>query len=397
LSAEEQFFRSHNGYSLDRDFSDLDRKLYLAVHGADLANSQSRNDVTRKNNNSSNISSVILINDVDGNNNSNNNVNNDMNFGNIRRSDNVRDVGNDAFENESIVYDDSEQLRNGLMFPSFDLLDEERESEMSGRKDSYATMRRKVLGAGQRSLGQELAREAVNRELVNATGRSGSSVDKWDPMALLLPNDKRKQLVKEVDSGEDDFIPFPGAMSGPIRSKGAAVYGRDNALCGMMNDMNTVLRGTSQAMSLVLDQRGEEAVKQSAKVLVLSSHVLAKMNAERMRIHYPRAVVNRVLRPMTEDIMRPEYRSRAKLSAQELKDYNAISRSFLSKGGKSGKDQYYQQRRQFRPGKFSFPQNQYQYQHQYNSRPRRSSKHQFQPKQNRQGQNNSSNSNSSKA
>jgi hypothetical protein len=114
-------------------------------------------------------------------------------------------------------------------------------------------------------------------------------------------------------------------------------------------------------MALMMDGKGDQAVKRLSKVTAVEANVITRLNGERLRIHYPRELALRVLKPNTEPILRKDYRLKAKQIAQEVKDTNAVVGNLFRKGGRNGGPQPYRQqlwkksRRQVYP---SFPQNQ---------------------------------------
>lgn len=194
---------------------------------------------------------------------------------------------------------------------------------------------------------EELARQVVAREVEGRACSKGGLQD-WDPLASVLDNDTRKSLLKDVDS-DVKFIQLPGSFPPPLKGKGSAVFNRDNSLFKLMGDMAVVMKGLARSVLLNLEGKAPEAVVLSSKVLVLAAHSISRMNAERLRVHFPREFANRVLRPSTEPILRDLYRRRAHESAQDLRDSNVLVRNtnsgnFLRRGGRGirGRFQYNQ-------------------------------------------------------
>jgi hypothetical protein len=130
-------------------------------------------------------------------------------------------------------------------------------------------------------------------------------------LAFSLGSDDRKQLVKELEK-DSGFSFIPGVFTAPIKGKGSALFNRDNSLYRMMGDMSSVLKGTGKALSLILDGKSEEAVSVVAKTMALEAHTISRINTERLRIHYPRELANKILRPKAEPILRKQHRAKAK-------------------------------------------------------------------------------------
>jgi hypothetical protein len=203
------------------------------------------------------------------------------------------------------------------------------------------------------SVGQKISRDVILRELGPKECKLGV-IDYWDPLACNLDSDDRNRMVKEIEQ-DQDFIPVAGALAPPIRNKGQAVFNRDNALLKILEEVNTMVRGSAQAMALTLDNRGDEAVRRSAKVIALGANVMSKVNAERMRIHYPREFANKILKPVTEPIVREVHRMRAKYLAQDIKNQNVLMNTLFRKGGRGTREGG--RAKMGRTSRFSFPRN----------------------------------------
>jgi hypothetical protein len=179
------------------------------------------------------------------------------------------------------------------------------------------------------SKGEILARSVLEEELID----NGTTLKSWDPLVSILSTERRKSIVKEIDERED-FVSLPGRFAPPLKGKGGALTARDTALLQIMNDLKSVIRSTSQCMASILDEKGEDAVKQLGSTVILGAHVLSRLNAERMKIHYPIRLVNKALKPWTESILRNDHKSRLKEAAREVKDSDTIMKSFLHTGGR---------------------------------------------------------------
>jgi hypothetical protein len=145
----------------------------------------------------------------------------------------------------------------------------------------------------------------------------------------------RNAMVKEIES-EDNFLPTSGVLTPPIKGRGQQLWARDNTLFMAMNDTNVVMKGTEQAMALILDGKGEQAVSRLARVVALEANVISRLNGERLRIHYPKELASKVLRPNTEPILRTSHKLKAKQAAQEVRDTNVLLGPLFRKGGRNG-------------------------------------------------------------
>jgi hypothetical protein len=219
--------------------------------------------------------------------------------------------------------------------------------------DNFKNINKVTLPVESMSVGQRISREVILRELGPKECRLGM-IDCWDPLACTLDNDSKNRMVKEIEQ-DQDIVPVAGLLTPPIRGKGQAMFNRDNALVKILEDVNTMVRGSAQAMALTLDNRGDEAVRRSAKVLVLGANVMSRVNAERMRIHYPREFANKVLKPLTEPIVREVHRERAKYLAQDIKNQNVLMNTLFRKGGRGTKEGG--KAKMWRTNRFSFPRN----------------------------------------
>jgi hypothetical protein len=122
-----------------------------------------------------------------------------------------------------------------------------------------------------------------------------------------------------------------------------------------------VIKGTGQAMALILDGNGELAVSKLARVTALQVNVLSRLNGERLRIHYTKELASKILKPDTEPILKATYRLKAKQVAQELRDTNSLLGPLFRKGGRNGNTSDKRQhiwKRQKRAPYPSFPPNQ---------------------------------------
>jgi hypothetical protein len=229
--------------------------------------------------------------------------------------------------------------------------------EVNGTVDSEdspsESVNRVTLPIEYMSVGQRISREVILRELGPKECKLGV-IDYWDPLACNLDNDDKIRMVKEIEQ-DQDFIPVAGALAPPIRGKGQAVFNRDNALLKILEEVNTMVRGSAQAMALTLDNRGDEAVRRSAKVVALGANVMSKVNAERMRIHYPREFANKILKPVTEPIVREVHRMRAKYLAQDIKNQNVLMNTLFRKGGRGTREGGRQ--KMWKTNRFPFPRN----------------------------------------
>jgi hypothetical protein len=181
--------------------------------------------------------------------------------------------------------------------------------------------------------GEKLTRDIISFELSkNGIGK----IDTWDPLVPALSGESRKQLIKEIDSAED-IIPLPGALTPPLRRKGSDAYGSDLPLFQMMNEVESVVRGSSQCMALSLDGKGQQAVKKLGKLILLGSNVLSRLNAERLKLHLPRQLAMKALRKPEEPVLREAQKKVLREAAQESRDMNTVSRSFFLTGGRGKK------------------------------------------------------------
>jgi hypothetical protein len=284
----DSFRRSQFGFASSRKFRNLDDDVYRAVHGeSGYLTGRDRNDV-----NSYMAGDRIVP----------------VGFGNAYDSDEVYD------ENEA------EELSSDQVL------------DMSRRVSGFNSGNKSVISMEEMTEGQRLARELLLRELGSGVGRNGS-LDMWDPLVFLMDASYRDSVAKEIES-ISAFVVSPGTLTPPAKGRGRMLFARDSQLYRAMNDLILVVRGMTQVMALMLDSAGHHAVTKAAKLVVLASSVLSRLNAERIRIHYPRELADQVLRPRTEPIMRSEYRERAKEVAQEMRDAKLVSGSLFAKGGK---------------------------------------------------------------
>jgi hypothetical protein len=198
-----------------------------------------------------------------------------------------------------------------------------------------------IIPMGKRSICQQLSRELIERQL--GSGVFGG-IDNWDPLVSLLSMEEKNKLVKDLEL-QEVFVPTPGVLAPALKGKGQLVWNRDNALLGVMTDINSMMQGTSSLMALILEGRSQEAVSLLAKMVVLESDILSRLNAERHRIHFNRDFADKVLKSPTEPIVREEYKLRAKEAVQLVKDSNVLSNNFFHRGGKGIRE---------RKGKFRF-------------------------------------------
>jgi hypothetical protein len=235
-------------------------------------------------------------------------------------------------------------------------------NESSEDNENSRQRKSKIKEISKMSDGEMLTRELLTKELRN---NNVIGLDKWDPLMSVLSTDVRKQMIKEIDD-QEDVIPLPGILAPPLKTKGQVVQSRDTMLYRVMNDVESVVRGTTQSIALTLDGKGEEAVKKSAKMVLLGSHVLSRLNDERLKIHYPKELALNILKPVTEPIIRKEHRKRFKDLAQEVKDTNLVVRSFFRQGGRTTKEKQgrswtykrYQRKSRFFPQSHQYQQNQ---------------------------------------
>jgi hypothetical protein len=188
------------------------------------------------------------------------------------------------------------------------------------------------------TVSQELARQLVLRELKDKSNNIGT-FDAWDPLAQVIDVEKRKWIIQQLEINYG-FASLLGEFTPPLKGKGTAIYNRDNALYRMMSDAATVMKGLGKVMSLMLDGKYQDAVVLAARALVLQSHLLSRLNSERLRIHYPRDLVNKILKPKAEPILRNQHRLKAKQLAQEVRDTNVVLRNyggFFRRGGKGSR------------------------------------------------------------
>jgi hypothetical protein len=264
--------------------------------------------------------------------------------------------GDEVNDTEMLMSDDEEVSMDGEEEAIGD--DERTERIPLIHKDSKRRLRgvgRSVISLEQMTEGQRLARETIGREILEDP-RDSSALSVWDPLAFTISEEKKETLIKEVEA-EPVFFPSPGKFTLPIKGSGQASWAKDNALYGLMNDTNVLVRGMTQTIALCLDAKPVEAVEKSAKLVALGSSVLARLNEERFRIHYPKSLANKIFRPRTEPLMRETHRQRVKESAQEVRDTSLLSSSFFRKGGRSvgERKSKRQQKRFFRSSGTSFP------------------------------------------
>jgi hypothetical protein len=181
--------------------------------------------------------------------------------------------------------------------------------------------------------GELLTRVLLERELKK---NKIKDISEWDPLISALGTEERKLLVKDIDSKED-IIPLPGVLAAPFRRRGDDLSLRDSSLFQTLNDVETLVRGSSQCMALTLDGKGEVAASQMARLLLLGSHVMSRLNTERLRLRYPKQLVAKALGSSTESVMRKAHRKKLKEAAQEARDTGVISRSFFHSGGRGNK------------------------------------------------------------
>jgi hypothetical protein len=218
----------------------------------------------------------------------------------------------------------------------------------------YNNITNKILiPVDQMSVGQRMSREVILREISSKDCNTGV-IDVWDPLAYSLDNNEKSRMIKEIEQ-EQNFIPLAGTLAPPIRSKGQGLFNRDNALCRILEDVNIMVKGTAQSMALTLDNRGDEAVKRSAKVVALGANVMSRLNAERIRIHYPKEFANKILRPVTEPIMREIHRTRARVLVQDVKNQNTLVGPLFRKGGRGAREGA--RAKLWKSNRFPFPRN----------------------------------------
>jgi hypothetical protein len=210
-----------------------------------------------------------------------------------------------------------------------------------------------LIPVDQMSVGQRMSREVILQEIGSKECNAGV-IDVWDPLAYSLDNNEKSRIVKEIEQ-EQDFIPLAGTLAPPIKGKGQGLFNRDNALCRILEDVNIMVKGAAQSMALTLDNRGDEAVKRSAKVVALGANVMSRLNAERMRKHYPKEFANKVLRPVTEPIMREIHRARARVLVQDVKNQNTLVSPLFRKGGRGTREGA--RTKMWKTNRFSFPRN----------------------------------------
>jgi hypothetical protein len=218
--------------------------------------------------------------------------------------------------------------------------------------------RRGVKDVSVLSRGEILAREILDETLRNC-GVHG--IESWDPLALSLEREVRKRVLKELEVNED-YIGMPGPLRQPLRGKGAGVSARDATLFYIMNDVQAVMRGVTRCMALFLDKEGERAIKMLGTVLIMTSHVLAKLNGERVRIHFPREIAASALKQSSEELLRPEHKRKLKLAVDEVKSSTTLMKRFFGSGGRRQRFQRGSMsgfRRFPRRGYSSFPQTRY--------------------------------------
>jgi hypothetical protein len=241
--------------------------------------------------------------------------------------------------------------------PSDDLQEDEEsviETDFEERKVEPLHTPRRRKDPDTMTTGESLTKELISAELA----RNGiDKMEDWDPLVSVLSNESKKQLVKEIDN-VDDIIPLPGALTPPLRKKGFDSNATDVSLFQMMNDVESVVRGSSQCMALSLDGKGEQAVKKLSKLVLLGTHVLSRLNAERLKLHFPKQLAMKALKRPEEPVLREAHKKVLREAAQESRDINAVSRSFFRSGGRStkrGQSRSYN-RAPARSGGSSFPQ-----------------------------------------
>jgi hypothetical protein len=247
--------------------------------------------------------------------------------------------------NESVGGEQSELVNLDTLEDNEDLI----ESDLAYNN----SINKVIIPVEQMSVGQRLSREVLLRELGPKECKSGI-IDYWDPLACALDNENKSRMVKEIEQ-DQSVIPVVGNLAPPIRGKGQTLFNRDNTLLKVLEDVNVMIKGSAQSMALTLDNRGDEAVKRSAKVVALGANVMSRLNAERMRIHYPKEFANKILKPVVEPIVREVHRVRARQLAQDIRNQNALMSTLFRKGGRGTREGG--RARIWKSNQFSFPRN----------------------------------------
>jgi hypothetical protein len=68
--------------------------------------------------------------------------------------------------------------------------------------------------------------------------------------------------------------------------------------------------------------------------MVMTSHVLGKLNGERVRIHFPREIAANALKQNSEELLRPEHKRKLKRAVEEVKNSTALVKRFFGRGGR---------------------------------------------------------------
>jgi hypothetical protein len=281
----------------------------------------------------------------------------------------IRDAGDNISECSSSAEDDEDlddlalqevqQLNKSLENHGSSSSSSSSGSSSGSSNSSSASSSSSVSDSGL-SDSERLAKRVIYRELGLKIGDKECLSD-WDPLASVLDGESRKTLVKELESSIK-FIRLPGVFPVPLKGKGSSLYNRDNSLYRLMGDMSVIMKASANAIHLCLEGKADQAVVALSKMFVLCAHSISKMNAERLRVHFPREFANKILRARAEPILRKQYRQRAHQVAQEIRDTNLVVKhnsnnsSFLPKGGRGFKPRS-QNSQRYRSYQTSFPQN----------------------------------------
>jgi hypothetical protein len=258
-------------------------------------------------------------------------------------------------ENDGVIQNSKSVITEQKELGDMDVLpdDVNAEEEEGSYMDNISKM---MIPVEQMSVGQRLSREVVLRELGPKECSSGV-IEMWDPLACTLDADNRSRMIKEIE-GDQTVIPVAGILTPPIRGKGQALFNRDNTLCKILEEVNIMMKGSAQSMALVLDNKGDEAVRRSAKLIALGANVMSRVNAERMRIHYPREFASRILKPITEPIVREVHRIKARQLAQDIRNQNTLLGPLFRKGGRGTREGA--KARTWKTNRIPFPRNNFQ-------------------------------------